>query len=152
MSMTLSRASAPSILRMPAGHEPRLVDPLHQRLVQDVVHEGGLPGAGDAGDGDETPERHLHVDVAQIVLTGTPDRDPVAPGLAAHGRHGDLPAAREVLAGDRRLALEQVLHAARAHDLAAVLAGARPDVDDVVGHTDRLLVVLHDEDGVAEVA
>ena len=37
-------------------------------------------------------------------------------------------------------------------DLAAVLARARPDVDDVVGDADRLLVVLDDDHGVAEVA
>jgi hypothetical protein len=37
-------------------------------------------------------------------------------------------------------------------DLAAVLAGARADVDDVVGGADRLLVVLDDDHGVAEVA
>ena len=37
-------------------------------------------------------------------------------------------------------------------DLAAVLAGARADVDDVVGDLDGVLVVLDDEHGVAEVA
>ena len=37
-------------------------------------------------------------------------------------------------------------------DLAAVLPRARADVDDVVGDPDRLLVVLDDEHGVAEVA
>ena len=37
-------------------------------------------------------------------------------------------------------------------DLAAVLARARADVDDVVGDADRLLVVLDDDHGVAEVA
>ena len=38
------------------------------------------------------------------------------------------------------------------HDLAAVLARAGADVDDVVGDPDRLLVVLDDEHGVAQVA
>ena len=37
-------------------------------------------------------------------------------------------------------------------DLAAVLAGPGPDVDDPVGGPDGLLVVLDDEDRVAEVA
>ena len=37
-------------------------------------------------------------------------------------------------------------------DLAAVLARARADVDDVVGDADGLLVVLDDDHGVAEVA
>ena len=36
--------------------------------------------------------------------------------------------------------------------VAAVLAGARPEIDHVVGHADRLLVVLDDDDGVAEIA
>ena len=35
--------------------------------------------------------------------------------------------------------------------LAAVLAGARPDVDDPVGGADGVLVVLDDDQGVAEV-
>ena len=38
------------------------------------------------------------------------------------------------------------------HDVAAVLARARADVDHVVGDPDRLLVVLDDEHRVAEVA
>ena len=50
------------------------------------------------------------------------------------------------------LALEQALEVARVHDLAAVLAGERADVDDVVGLEDRGLVVLDDDQRVAEVA
>ena len=38
------------------------------------------------------------------------------------------------------------------HDLAAVLARARADVDDPVGGGDGVLVVLDDDEGVAEVA
>ena len=37
-------------------------------------------------------------------------------------------------------------------DLAAVLAGAGADVDDPVGGADRVLVVLDDDQGVAQVA
>ena len=37
-------------------------------------------------------------------------------------------------------------------DLAAVASGARTEVDDPVGGLDRLLVVLDDEHGVAEIA
>ena len=48
--------------------------------------------------------------------------------------------------------LEQPLDRAGVDDLAAVLPGARADVDDVVGHLDGVLVVLDHEHGVAEVA
>ena len=47
--------------------------------------------------------------------------------------------------------VEQVLDRAGVDDLAAVLAGARADVDDPVGDADGVLVVLDDDQGVAEV-
>ena len=47
--------------------------------------------------------------------------------------------------------LEQVLHRAGDHHLAAVLTGAGPDVDDPVGHPDGVLVVLDHDQRVAEV-
>ena len=37
-------------------------------------------------------------------------------------------------------------------DLAAMLAGAKPHIDHVIGGVDRLLIVLDDEDAVAEIA
>ena len=45
---------------------------------------------------------------------------------------------------------QQVGDAAGVDDLAAVLTGAGPDVDHPVGHADRVLVVLDDDQGVAE--
>ena len=51
-----------------------------------------------------------------------------------------------------RLLGEHLLQRALDDDLAAVLARARPDVDDVVGDADGLLVVLDDDHRVAEVA
>ena len=48
--------------------------------------------------------------------------------------------------------LSRPLHRPGVDDVAAVLAGAGADVDDVVGDPDGLLVVLDDEHGVAEVA
>ena len=48
--------------------------------------------------------------------------------------------------------VEQVLDRAGVHDLAAVLARAGADVDDPVGGGDGVLVVLDDDERVAEVA
>src|SRR6185503_11201463 len=38
------------------------------------------------------------------------------------------------------------------HDRAAMHAGARPDVDHMVGEPDRIFIMLDDDDGVAEIA
>ena len=47
---------------------------------------------------------------------------------------------------------QEVLDRPRVDHLAAVLAGTRSDVDDPVGRGDGVLVVLDDDEGVAEVA
>src|SRR3989475_3449233 len=47
---------------------------------------------------------------------------------------------------------QHVAEGAGGHDLTAVPPGAGAEVHDVVGGADRLLVVLDDEHGVAEVA
>ena len=63
-----------------------------------------------------------------------------------------LAPAGEEVAGERRRIVHDLPGRALGDDLAAVLAGARAHVDDVVGRAHRLLVVLDDDDGVAEVA
>ena len=89
----------------------------------------------------------------QVVLAGAPDREPLVARLAAHARAPGC-----VRLPDRywpvidALFLSSPLTVPGVDDVAAVLAGAGADVDHVVGDPDRLLVVLDDEHGVAEVA
>ena len=65
--------------------------------------------------------------------------------------HRDLTAAAEVLPGQRVGVVEQALDGPGVDHLATVLAGTRADVDDPVGDPHGLLVVLDDDEGVAEV-
>ena len=79
----------------------------------------------------------------------------IAPRVAGRRarRRLDRALAAQVRAGQRSVAvLEQLRRRALEDHVAAVLAGAGPEVDDVVGGADRLLVVLDDDDGVAEIA
>src|SRR5437763_4594485 len=84
----------------------RLVDLLHQRLLEDVVDEGRLARAGHAGDGDELSERERDVDVLEVVLAGTRNDEFVAVSGPALLGNRDLSRAGEVLTGDGGLALE----------------------------------------------
>ena len=135
-----------------AGRDLGLVDALHQRPVQDVVDQGGLARPRHAGDGDEAAQRDVDVDVGEVVLPGAPDGEPVVSGNPAAFGHRDRLAARQVLAGERPLVLQQIGHRAGVDHGAAVLAGAGADVHHVVGHPHGLLVVLHHQHGVAQVA
>ncbi len=152
MLMTLSMCSGAFDALVAARHLARAVHLLHQRRVQDVADQRALAAAAHAGDRDEASERDLDVDLLEVVLTRAAHDEPVVTGHAAVLGDFDRPLARQVLPGDRLLRLQHVLDRARHDDLAAVLPRARPDVDDVVGDTDRLLVVLDDDHGVAEVA
>ena len=74
-------------------------------------------------------------------------------GGPASLRRSDGPLAAQVGARERAAAvLKQTGRRALENHVAAVLAGARTEVDDVVGGADRLLVVLDDDDRVAEIA
>ena len=52
----------------PAGPEPRPVELDGQGLIENLVDQGGLAGAGHAGDAGEGAQGDLHVDILQIVL------------------------------------------------------------------------------------
>ena len=65
--------------------------------------------------------------------------------------HLDSTLAREILAREAGARLDRVGRPV-VDDLAALRAGARPEVDHVIGGADRLLVVLDDDDAVAEIA
>ena len=63
-----------------------------------------------------------------------------------------LPLAAEELPGDAPRRREHILDGPGRHDVTAVLARTGADVDHPVGGADRLLVVLDDDQRVADVA
>ena len=129
----------------------RPVQLARQGPVQHVGDERALAAARHAGDRGERPERDVDVELPEVVLAGAADAELLAVALAALRRDRHRPLAAEERAGDRPRLGEDLLERPVGDDLAAVLARSGPDVDDPVGRPDRLLVVLDDEHGVAEV-
>ncbi len=76
------------------------------------------------------------------------------PGVGARRRAGigDGALAGQVMAGQRIRVGRDLLRRALGDDLAAMHAGARADVDHIVGGPDRVLVMLDHDHRVAEVA
>ena len=153
ISMILSMCSAPSSASCAPDRLARAVQLARERPVEDLGHERALAAARHAGDRHERARAGREVDVAQVVLAGAAHDErlavALAPPLAGIG-HRAL--AAQERAGDRARLGEDGLERPVGDDLAAVLARPGPDVDDPVGRPDRLLVVLDDEDRVAEVA
>ena len=123
----------------------------HERGPEDVIDERRLAGARDAGHGAQDPEREADVDVAQVVLAGAEDLEP-AGGLAPGLWDLDAVDARQEAARRRLRVLHELVRGALGDDVSAELPGAGSEVEHVVGGLDGLLVVLDDQDGVAQVA
>ena len=150
--MTLSTCSAPFERVVLADRLARTVQLASEGPVEDLRHERALAAARHAGHRRERPERDRHVDLAEVVLARAADAELLAAALAPlrRDRHGTL--AAQERAGDGPRLGEDGLERPVGDDLAAVLPRPGPDVDHPVGRPDRLLVVLDDEHGVAEVA
>ena len=123
-----------------------------QSFIQDIVNQRGLAGARDAGDGDHGAQRKHDVDIAQIVSVRAEDAQKTARRLMAQGGHGNTQFAIEVARGEGFGGLQQILARAAEEQLAARFAGARSQIEHVIGGGDGFGVMLDDEDGVAEIA
>ena len=128
------------------------VQPVGERLVDDLVHERRLARARDAGDADELADREVDVDVLQVVHPTRRGRRTLPRSSA---RRSGIAISRlpERNCPVTDFAFRSTcLRRALGDDVPAVHAGARAHVDQVVGRAHHLLVVLDHEHRVAEVA
>ena len=136
---------------VPAGPGLGAVELHAQPLVEDLVDQRRLARAGHAGDGDERPQREGHVDVPEVVFRRAPDDELIAVPRPAGGRDRYLFPAGKVVAGDGAGGVHNVLCRAAGHHVPAVDARAGADVHDVVGGPHGVFVVLHHDEGVAQI-
>ena len=132
---------------------------------EDVEGEGGLAGAGDAGDRHQLVARDVHRDPLQVVLARADDADAVraAPArvvgverarreLPSPSPRGPSPHSREGPGESppgRRVEPRDLLRRPLSDDPAALVARLGTEVEDPVGGESHLRVVLDDDDGVA---
>ena len=137
---------------MPAGPGLGAVELHAQALIEDFVDQGRLARAGHAGDGEEHPQGEGHVDVPQVIFRRAPDDKLLPVPRPARCGHGHLLPAGEIIAGDGTGGIHDVLRRAAGHHIAAVDPRAGADVHNIVGGAHGVLVVLHHDEGVAQVA
>ena len=130
----------------------RVVEARGDALVEDLVDERRFAGARDSGHERERAEREFHAEILEVVLLRTDDLEefPVA-GPPLRG-HGDVAAAREICARNGCRHLLDFLGRPLRDDVAALRARARADVDDAVRRAHGVLVMLDDDERIAEVA
>jgi hypothetical protein len=139
-----------------AGVFARAVELFGKGAVQDVINQRGFAGPGHAGDNGHHAQRKVGGDVAQVVRGRVLHAEPAAGErtgrFVLRGPRDDVDLAGKILAGDGAGVGHHLGGCARGHDVAAVLAGARPQIEQVIRRAHGVFVVLDDEDGVAQVA
>src|SRR5207302_11174732 len=103
-----------------------------ERATEDDVAERRLARARNAGHGREGAEEDGHGLALAVVLARLVDRERVSRPLAAGGGQLDRTRAGEVLTGERVLVGDDLVGGADGHHAAAELAGAGPEIDEVV--------------------
>ena len=122
------------------------------RGVEDVVDEGALPRAGDAGHAHEEAQGEGRGDPLQVVLPRAGHRDLPPVALPPLGRDLDAQVPPQVPSGQAGPRLHDLGRGPRGHDLAAVAACAGAEVHEPVRLLHRLVVVLDHHHRVADVA
>src|SRR5256885_4405922 len=128
------------------------IEVLRQAPVQDVADQRALARAADPRHADQFAQGKVDVDVLQVVFGCSADDEHLPVALAAPRRQWDRSLAAQERPGDRLGRFQNIVERAGGDDLPAVLAGAGPYVDDKVGRPHRLLIVLDDDDRVADVS
>ena len=121
-------------------------------LVQGLDHQGGFAAARNAGDAGEGAQREVGRDVLQIVAPGIDHLQGLAAALAALLRHFDLALAGQILAGDAVGIGHDLGGSALGDDRAAMDAGSRAHVDQIIGGADGVFVMFDHDHRIADVA
>ena len=127
------------------------VEHLRQVLVDNLVDEAGLARPAYTCDAAEYAQGQLYVDVFQVVFLRAPHREP-AGRLAPLFRHRNGQFAAEILAREGAGVGQNLVDGALCGDLAAVDACAGSHVHDVVSGVHGVLVMLHHDQRISQIA
>ncbi len=123
-----------------------------QGWQQALADQGAFARAAHAGDQHQAIQWKTHRDILQIVRVRVPQDQlaPVAGSDLASGSPARIRMGRaQATAGNGIRVTQEFVEGTCRHHLAAVAAGAGPEVDHIIGATHCFLVVFDDENRVA---
>ena len=134
---------------MPARLALGLVKPGGYALIENLIDQGGLAGAGHACHQCQCAQGKFHRKILQVVLPGPYDFQEFAVAGPALGGHMDISGPGQVLARDGGCHLLDIRRRALGDYLATVLTCARAYVDNLIRCPHGILVMLHHNQGIA---
>ena len=119
--------------------------------MQQLIHQGALAAATHPGDRHKPAQGDLHIQMLEVVAVAIHQGELAAAGVAALSRRRNRAATTQVSPREGVFSGHQISQAALTNDVAAMNAGPRADINNVIRSSDRVLVVFNDDQGVAEV-
>ncbi len=135
---------------MLAGLDLGPVEDTGQPLVKNLIDQGTLAGTGHTGHAGKYSQRKADINVLQVVLPGSFDRQE-ALGLSSAVRHRYGHPAAQVGSGNRVRIPHNIVGRSHGNNLSATGAGFRPNIHDIVRRQHGILIVLHHQQAVAQV-
>ena len=123
-----------------------------QRAIQHIMDQRGLPGAADSGHDCEHSKRNHEVHVLQIVQRRAKQPQEFAVGLVANVRNRNAQFSAKITASKRLVLAKHGFIGAGEEQFAAEFASARTEIDHMVRGKNRLWIVLHNQNSIAEIA
>ena len=122
-----------------------------QPFEQGFQNQRRLASAGDAGHTGECSQRNFQLNVFQIIGAGAFDADKFAVALAALGRNFNLPGTVQILGRQTVRIMQNFFHRTLGRNKTALLAGAGPHVNQIIGGTDGVFIVFNHNNRIADV-
>ena len=123
---------------------------LGQGLVEDLVNQGAFSGAGHAGNAGHHPQWEGNIDILQIVLRRSLNRNPACGASAFLWNRNGKPSG-EISASDGSRAVHDLLGRADGHHFSAMFSRSRPDIHNTVRRPHGILVVLYHQHAVSQI-
>src|SRR5579863_7752088 len=127
----------------------RAIQLVRQGTIQNVIYKRGFSGAGNAGHNSEKPDRNRDVYIFQIVGSGAENLDAFAVMNTAFFWNSDFQSATEIAARERPGSGGNLVGFSLRDEIASCIARAGTKIDHEIGASNRLFVVLHNENGVS---
>ncbi len=115
------------------------------------MYKRGFTGARNSGDRYQQTKRNVDVELVQVVRFRAPQHQLFASGCAPPRRHRNRDLTGEIFARQRIRVCLDLCQFAFGQQLAAELACARSKIEQMIGRTQHIGIVLHHNDGVAQV-
>ena len=128
-----------------------MVELAQKGTVQNLVDQTGLTGTGHTCHTGQGSQRDLHINIFQIILRGSPNRQYISVTGTAGGGHGDFLFTTQILAGNGSGIGANLLQRSRCHDLTAVGTGTGTHVNHKVRFPHSILIMLHNDQSIAQI-